>query len=79
MNILDSFESLLIHTVGARRSIDGLDSENQPGPGKIWTGSGALGLTEDDWQQKYWDKKEEVQNYLKYSFEKFLKISLRSR
>ena len=53
MNILDSFKSLLIHTVGARRSIDGLDSENQPGPGKIWTGSGALGrLTTEVLKQK---------------------------
>ena len=41
-NILDNIKSLLFcfHTFGARRTIDVLDSKNQPG-------SGALGLTGD--------------------------------
>ena len=41
--------SFFSHTFGVRRSIDVLDTENQPGSGKIWTGSGsrALGLAED--------------------------------
>ena len=49
MNILDNIESLLFcfHTFGVRRTIDVLDSENQPGSGKIRTGSGARGLTGD--------------------------------
>ena len=49
MNILDNIKSLLFcfHTFGVRRTIDVLDSENQPGSGKIRTGSGALGLTGD--------------------------------
>ena len=50
-NILDHFESHLFcfHTFSVRYTIDVLDSENQPGPVKIrtGTGSGALGLTED--------------------------------
>ena len=50
-NILDNFKSLLFcfHTFGVRRTIDVLDSENQPGSGsvQIRTGSGALGLTGD--------------------------------
>ena len=33
------------HTLGVRRTVDVLDSENQPGSGKIRTGSGALGFT----------------------------------
>ena len=59
MNILDNFKSLLIcfHSFGVRRSIDVLDLKNQPGSGKIWTGtgsgSGALGHTEE-----YENKKE---------------------
>ena len=47
MNILDNFESLLFYTFGVRRTIDVLDSENQPGSGKNWSGSGALGLIGD--------------------------------
>ena len=51
MNILDNFESLLFcfHTFGVRRTIDVLDSENQPGSGsvKIRIGSGAPGLIGD--------------------------------
>ena len=49
MNILDNIERLLFcfHTVGVRRTIDVLDSENQPGSGIIRAGSGALGLTGD--------------------------------
>ena len=52
MNNLDNFESLIFcfHTIGVRRSIDVQDSENQPG-------SGALGLTDDVWHQKYGNKK----------------------
>ena len=48
-NILDNNKSLLFcfHTFGVRRTIDVLDLENQPGSGKIQTGSGALGLTGD--------------------------------
>ena len=36
-NILDNIKSLLFcfHTFGVRRTIDVLDSENQPGPGQI--------------------------------------------
>ena len=49
MNILDNCKSLLFcdHTLGVRRTIDVLDSENQPGSGKIRTGSGALEGTSD--------------------------------
>ena len=53
MNILDNFKSLLFcfHTFDVRRSIDVLDSENQPGSGpvKIRTESrsGALRLKVD--------------------------------
>ena len=50
-NSLDNFESLLFcfHTFGVRRTIDVLDSENQPGSGsvQIRTRPGALRLTED--------------------------------
>ena len=57
MNILYNFKRYLFyfHTFGVRRSIDVLDSENQP-----WLGSRtrALGLTEDVWRQKYNSKKE---------------------
>ena len=62
-----------------RRSIDVLDSENQPGSGKIRTGSesGTLGLSGDVWHQKYENKKEGILNYLKCSFYRILKISLR--
>ena len=64
MNILDNITILLfcLHTFGVRRTIDELDSENQPGSGQIRTGSGALGLTGD---QKYRNKKEGLKNYLK--------------
>ena len=41
------------NTVGARRSIDFINPENRPG-------SGALGLTEDIWHQKYENKKEDL-------------------
>ena len=34
MNILDNFKALF-HTFGVRRSIDDLDSENQPGSGSV--------------------------------------------
>ena len=48
-NIIGNFESLLFcfHTFGVRLTIDFLDSENQPGSGKIWTGSGDLEITGD--------------------------------
>ena len=76
MNILDKFKSLLFcfHTFGVRRTIDVLDSENQPGSGsdKILTGIGALGRTEDAWHLKYENKKEGFKNYLKYSFNRLL-------
>ena len=66
MNILDNIKSLLFcfHTFGVRRTIDVLDSENQPGSGSAkirtgsGTGSGALGLTGDVRHQKYENKKE---------------------
>jgi len=38
---------LFIFILGVRRNIYVLDSENQPGTGKIRTGSGALRLTWD--------------------------------
>ena len=87
MNILDKFISLLFcfHTFGVRRTIYVLDSENQPGSGsgKIrtgsGTGSGALVLTGDVWHQKYKNKKEGVRNYLRYSFNRLLKIFLSFR
>ena len=43
MNISDNFESLISHfnAFSVRGSIDVLVTENQPGSGKIWTGSGA--------------------------------------
>ena len=57
MSILDAVKNLLFcfQTFGGRRSIDVLDSENQPGSG---SGSRALGLTEDVWHQKYENKGE---------------------
>ena len=80
MNILDKFKSILFcfHTFGVRSTIDVLDSENQPGSGsgKIQTGSGALRLKGDTWHQKYSIKKEGFKNYLNYSFNRLLKISL---
>ena len=81
MNILDNIKSLLFyfHTFGVRRTIYVLDSENQPGSGKIRTGSGALGLTGDVWHQKYKNKKGGVKSYLTYSFNRLLKISLSLR
>ena len=47
--ILNKLKSLLscFHTFGVRRTIDVLDSENQPVSVQIRTGSGALGLTGD--------------------------------
>ena len=65
-NILDNFKSLLFcfHTLGVRRTIDVLDSENQPGIESVQirtgSGSGALWLTVDIWHQKYENKKEGV-------------------
>ena len=49
VNILANFKTLLFcfHAFSVRRTIDVLDSENQPGSGKIRTGSGTLGLTGD--------------------------------
>ena len=65
-----------------RRSIDILHPENQHGSGsvKIWDGSGsrALQLTENVWHQKYENKKEDLQNYLEFSFKSILNISYRS-
>ena len=60
-----------------KRSIDVLDPENQPGSGFIRTGSGALGLTEDVWYQKYENKKEGLPNYLEYSLKSILIIFYR--
>ena len=80
MNILDDFKSLIFyfHTFSVRRTIDVLDSENQPGSGKIWTGSGSgsevLRLTGSS---KYDNKKEEFKNDLKYLFKELLKTSFR--
>ena len=81
MNMLDNIKSLFFcfHTFGGRRTIYVLDSENQPGSGKIGTGSGALGLTGDVWHQKYKNIKEAVKNYLTYLFRRLLKISLSLR
>ena len=64
MNILDNFKSLFFcfHTFGVRRTIDVLDSENQPGSGNIQTGSEALGLTGDVYHQKYEKNKEGFKN-----------------
>ena len=47
---------LFAYFFGARLSIDILDTENQPGSGKIRTEFGGLGLTEDVWHQKYENK-----------------------
>ena len=54
MNILDYLKMLLFcfHTFGVIRIIGGLDPENQPGSGKIRTGSGVLALTEDTIKNK---------------------------
>ena len=61
MNILDNFKSFLFcfHIFVVRRTIYVLDSEIQPGSGfgKIQTGSGTLGLTEDVCHQKYKNNK----------------------
>ena len=54
-------------------SIDVLDPENQP-----WSGSRALGLTEDVWHQKYENKKEGFQNYLEYLLNSISNIFYRS-
>ena len=71
------FKSLLfcLHTFGVRRTIDVLDSENQPGSGKTRTRSGALGDVRD---QKY-DNKKNFIDYLKYSFNIHFRISLSLR
>ena len=53
--VLDNFKSHIFcfYTFSVRRTIDVLDSENQPGSGSVkiqtgsGTGSGALGLTGD--------------------------------
>ena len=78
MNILDDIKSPLLcfHTYGVRRTIYVLDSENQPGSGKIRTESGALELKGDVCHQKYTNKKEAVKNYPTYSINIPLKISL---
>ena len=61
MIILDNFESFLycFHTYGVRRTIDVLDSENQPGSGsgKIWT----------EWNMKYELLKQEKKTLSKLS------------
>ena len=56
---------------------DALDPENQPisWSGKIRTGSRALWLTENVWHQKYDNKIEGLQNYLKFLFNSILNIS----
>ena len=72
MNILDNIKSLLFcfHTFGVRRSINVLDSENQPGSGSAFIQCGswyrALGFTEDVWHQKHENKKECFQKDLKF-------------
>ena len=57
----------------ARRSIDFLDPENQPGSGSR---SRALRLIEN--HQKYENKKEGLQNYLEFSINSILNIFHRS-
>ena len=85
INIYNNFKGLLFcfHTFGDNRSIDDLDPRNKPGTesGKIRTGSRSrdLGLLEDVWHQKYETKTKKFWNYLKYFFNRILKISLRSR
>ena len=61
-----------------RRSIDALDSENQPGHGKIRTGFRALELTEDVWYKKYGNEKEGLQNCLEYAYNSIFNIPHRS-
>ena len=80
MNFLGNFQVFLFvfFIFCVRRSIDVLDPENQPRSGFIRTGSRALGLTEEVWQQKYENKKEGLQNYLEYSFNSILNIFYRS-
>jgi len=75
VNIWDYFTTpfLFFKLMVSRHSIEVLDSENQPGPCKILTGSGALGLTVEVWHQKYENDKEGVSNYLKYLFNRILK------
>ena len=59
MNISDYFKGFFfILLVSDVRTIDVLDSENQPGSGKIRTGSGDLALTGDVRHQKHEIKKE---------------------
>ena len=72
MNILDNFKTLLscFHTFGVRRTIDVLDSENQPGAGSVKIRTG------DVWHQRYENKREGLKSYLKYSFNTLLKNSL---
>ena len=64
-------------------SIDVLDQEKQPGSGsgKILTVSGSMALefTYNIWYPKYENKKVGVKSFLQYSFNRILKISLRSR
>ena len=57
--IFDNFKSLLVcfNTFGVRHPIFVLDSENQPGSGKIRIRIWGLGLTGDAWHQKYENKK----------------------
>ena len=72
MNILDNFKSLLFchHIFGARRSIDVLDPEK---PARI------RGLQRTSDTKSIKTKKEGLKNYLKYVFNRILKVSLRSR
>ena len=76
MNILDNIKGhpFCFLTFGVRRSIDVLDSKNQPGSG---SGSRTLRLTEDACHLKYENKKEGFWKYLEYSVYKILKIFLR--
>ena len=68
INILDNFKScFFILPFWCQRSIDVLDPENQSGSLKNRTGFGALGFTEDVWQQKYENRKECFLNFPKYS------------
>ena len=59
---------MFLYTFGVRRTTDVLDSENQPGSGEIRTRSGSIALVQEGFK-----------NYLKYSSNKLLKISLRLR
>ena len=62
MSFLDNLASLpfcILTSIGVRRPTDDLEPVAQPG-------SEPLGLNEDVWHQKYGNKKESLQNYLKY-------------